>query len=113
MWWTASPRHLYLFCRSSGIQFIRRHIGDGAAFQTGVNFMLSRPQIQVSQTAFAEILDTGQSKVVPLTVSNPGDAPLDFAAYNPQTGYAWRDSDAPGGPVFAGRTSRPPASSWP
>jgi M6 family metalloprotease-like protein len=69
--------------------------------KTGVDFLLSRALISVNRTAFAESLATGQNKVVPMTVSNPGDAPLLFQAFNPQTGYLWRDSDAPGGPAYA------------
>lgn len=68
--------------------------------KTGVDFLLSRAIISVNRTAFAESLATGRNKAVPVTVSNPGDAPLLFQAYNPQSGYQWRDSDAPGGPAF-------------
>jgi M6 family metalloprotease-like protein len=69
--------------------------------KTGVDFLLSRALISVNRAAFAESLAAGQNKVVPMTVSNPGDAPLLFQAFNPQTGYQWRDSDAPGGPAYA------------
>ncbi len=69
--------------------------------RTGVDFLLSRPLATVAPASFDETLGSGQSRSVPMTISNPGDATLSFNAFNLQAGYVWRDSDAPGGPVFS------------
>jgi M6 family metalloprotease-like protein len=69
--------------------------------RTGLDFVLSRARITANRIAFAETLSVGQSRTVALTVGNAGDAPLTFQAFNPQSGYVWRDSDMPGGPAYA------------
>jgi len=69
--------------------------------RTGVDFLLARALVKEDPAAFAETLKSGESRTVPLTVSNSGDGPLEFKAFNLQAGYLWRDSDAPGGPMFS------------
>jgi M6 family metalloprotease-like protein len=66
-----------------------------------LNFVLTRPQVSLDRTQFAATLAAGQSSVLPLNISNPGDAPLQYTLANPGRGYAWSGSDQTGGPVYA------------
>jgi M6 family metalloprotease-like protein len=64
------------------------------------DFILSRPEVTLDRAGFSENLNVGQTKTVPLKITNSGDASLDFKVINPQAGYTWRNSDEAGGPAY-------------